>query len=210
MSSTIPSSGAPVPNWDAGLLPCIVQDGRSGAVLMLAWMTQEAWAKTLQTGQAWFWSRSRQALWRKGETSGHTQRVVDIRVDCDGDAILLQVVPQGPACHTGRLSCFYRAQDGEERTTHGPVLSRLEAVIEDRKRTLPPGSYTASLLRGGFGAIAEKIVEEAGEVVQAGRLESDERVAEESADLLYHLLVLLAARGVPLTRVLDVLSARGA
>jgi phosphoribosyl-ATP pyrophosphohydrolase/phosphoribosyl-AMP cyclohydrolase len=194
--------------WEHGLLPAIVQDARTGTVLTLAWMNQEALDRTIETGETWFWSRSRQSLWHKGETSGHTQRVVDVRVDCDGDAIIAQVVPHGPACHTGRLSCFYRHTDGEEQAAHGPVLSRLEAVINERRRTMPDRSYTASLLRGGIEVIGAKITEEAEEVVRAGREESDERVAEESADVLYHLLVLLAARGVPLARVLDVLAAR--
>lgn len=197
-------------DWAAGLLPCVVQDARSGAVLMLAWMNQESLARTLATGETWFWSRSRQALWHKGETSGHTQRVVAIRIDCDGDAIVAEVVPRGPACHTGRPSCFFRTADGQEQPAGGPVLSRLEATIGARRRTMPEGSYTSALLRGGIGAIGAKVTEEAEEVVRAGRSESDDRVAEEAADLLYHLLVLLAARGVTLTQVLDVLSARGA
>ncbi len=197
-------------SWGEGPLPAVVQDARTGAVLMLAWMNREALARTLETGETWFWSRSRKALWHKGETSGHTQRVVDVRIDCDGDAIIAQVVPNGPACHTGRPSCFYRSADGQERKAPDPVLSRLEAVIDERRQTMPETSYTASLLRGGVRAIGAKITEEAEEVVRAARGESDERVAEEAADVLYHLLVLLAARGVPLTRVLDVLAARGA
>ncbi len=196
--------------WEDGLLPCVVQDARTGTVLMLAWMNAEAFARTLATGDAWFWSRTRQALWRKGETSGHSQRVVRGAVDCDGDAVLLQVVPRGPACHTGHASCFYRDADGGEQRDAGPVLPRLEAVIAQRRRTMPPGSYTAHLLAGGVDAIGAKVREEAEEVVRAARAESDDRVAEEAADLLYHLLVLLAGRGVPLARVLDVLAARGA
>jgi phosphoribosyl-ATP pyrophosphohydrolase/phosphoribosyl-AMP cyclohydrolase len=199
-----------LPDWSQGLLPVVVQDARSGAVLMLAWMNRDAFERTRRTGEMWFWSRSRQALWRKGEMSGHTQRLVDLRVDCDGDALLAQVAPAGPACHTGRLSCFYRAPDGAEQTTHGPVLSRLEGIIAERRRAMPERSYTAALLRGGLEAIGAKIAEEAEEAVRAGREESDERVAEETADLLYHLLVLLAHRGVPLARALDVLASRGA
>jgi phosphoribosyl-ATP pyrophosphohydrolase/phosphoribosyl-AMP cyclohydrolase len=204
------AAGQEAPVWGDGLLPAVVQDARTGAVLMLAWMNREALARTLETGQTWFWSRSRQTLWHKGETSGHTQRVVDVRIDCDGDAIIAQVVPNGPACHTGRPSCFYRTADGQERPALGPVLSRLEAVIDERRRTMPEKSYTASLLRGGVEAIGAKVTEEAGEVVRAARGESDARVAAEAADVLYHLLVLLATRGVPLTRVLDVLATRGA
>ncbi|MDR7522570.1 MAG: bifunctional phosphoribosyl-AMP cyclohydrolase/phosphoribosyl-ATP diphosphatase HisIE [Armatimonadota bacterium] len=196
--------------WGEGLLPAVVQDARTGVVLMLAWMTREAFERTQTTGQTWFWSRSRQTLWHKGETSGHVQRVTDVRIDCDGDAVLVQVVPGGPACHTGRLSCFFRTPDGREQAALGPVLTRLEAVIADRKRRLPEGSYTASLLRAGPDAVGAKITEEAAEVVRAGRAESDRRLAEEAADLLYHLLVLLAARDVPLEQVLDVLRDRGA
>jgi len=197
-------------NWSAGLLPCVVQDARSGAVLMLAWMSQEAWTRTRETGEAWYWSRSRQALWHKGERSGHTQRVVDLRYDCDGDAIVLQVVPRGPACHTGRPSCFHYGADGRLVETDGPVLARLEAVIADRRLRRPSGSYTTALLTGGVEMIGAKVSEEAEEVVRAARRESDERVAEEAADLLYHLLVLLAARAVPLERALDVLLSRSA
>ncbi len=203
------AAGPEVLVWKDGLLPAVVQDARTGAVLMLAWVNREALARTLETGETWFWSRSRQALWHKGETSGHTQRLVDVRIDCDGDAIVEQVVPSGPACHTGRPSCFYRTTDGQERPAPGPVLSRLAAVIDERRRTMPEKSYTASLLRGGIEAIGAKVAEEAEEVVRAARTESDERLAEEAADVLYHLLVLLAARSVPLTRVLDVLAARG-
>ncbi|MDR7418573.1 MAG: bifunctional phosphoribosyl-AMP cyclohydrolase/phosphoribosyl-ATP diphosphatase HisIE [Armatimonadota bacterium] len=203
------SDGA-LPDWSQGLLPVVVQDARSGAVLMLGWMNEQAFERTRATGEMWLWSRARQTLWRKGETSGHFQRVTDLRVDCDGDAIAAQVVPAGPACHTGHISCFYRTPDGEEQLAHGPVLSRLEGVVAERRRAMPEDSYTASLLRGGLQAIGPKIAEEADEVVRAARHETDERVAEEAADLLYHLLVLLAHRGVPLTRVLDVLASRGA
>jgi phosphoribosyl-ATP pyrophosphohydrolase/phosphoribosyl-AMP cyclohydrolase len=196
--------------WDGGLLPAVVQDARTGVVLTLAWMNREALERTQQTGETWFFSRSRQALWRKGETSGHTQRVVALRVDCDGDAIVVAVVPAGPACHTGRESCFYRDVDGREQGPGGPVLARLEGIIADRRATMPPGSYTASLLRSGLARIGAKVTEEAEEVVRAAREESDARLAEEAADLLYHLVVLLAARGMSLARVMEVLAARGA
>lgn len=207
--SAVDSSSAVSLKWANGLLPCVVQDARTGAVLMLAWMNREAMARTIQTGETWFWSRSRGTLWHKGETSGHTQRLVGISIDCDGDAILAQVVPNGPACHTGQVSCFYRTAEGNEQTPE-PVLSRLEDTIAQRRRTMPDESYTAALLRAGIDAIGAKIAEEAEEVVRAAREETAERVAEEAADVLYHLLVLLAARRVPLTQVLDVLTARGA
>jgi len=194
-------------DWSGGLVPCVVQDARTGALLMLAWMNQEAFERTRQTGEAHFWSRSRQALWRKGETSGHTLRVVGTRVDCDGDAILLEAVPNGAACHTGQPTCFYRSAGGNG-TVQGPVLARLETVIADRAKRQPERSYTAALLSGGVGAIAAKIAEEAEEVIQAARHESDEQVAEEAADLVFHLMVLLGARGVGLADVLNVLLAR--
>ncbi|MDQ7840697.1 MAG: bifunctional phosphoribosyl-AMP cyclohydrolase/phosphoribosyl-ATP diphosphatase HisIE [bacterium] len=204
----IPAEG--LPDWKDGLLPVIVQDARSGEVLMMAWMNRDACERTRATGEMWFWSRSRRALWRKGATSGHTQRLVDLRLDCDGDALLALVIPNGPACHTGQRSCFHRTPDGEARPVGGPVLSRLEAVIGDRRRVSPQGSYTASLLSAGLAVVGAKVREEAEEVVRAAEGESDYRVAEEAADVLYHLMVLLAARGVPFERVLGVLAARGA
>lgn len=198
--------------WEQGLLPVVVQDARSGVVLTLAWMNREAFERTRETDQAHFWSRSRQALWRKGETSGNTQRVTGARIDCDGDAIVVQVVPAGPACHTGKPSCFHRNPEGMELPGPGPgpVLSRLESLIAARRAAMPAGSYTASLLRGGVEAIGAKLAEEAEEVVRAAQAETDDRMAEEAADLVYHLLVLLAWRGIPLDSVLDVLAARGA
>jgi phosphoribosyl-ATP pyrophosphohydrolase/phosphoribosyl-AMP cyclohydrolase len=203
-------SDTPGLDWSSGLVPAVVQDARTGAVLTLAWMDREAFERTLRTRETWLYSRSRRTLWRKGETSGHTQRVTDVRVDCDGDAVLVQVVPAGPACHTGRASCFYRDTAGAEPDADGPVLARLEATVAARARLAPPGSYTASLLRGGVAAAGAKVLEEAAEVVRAAREESDARVAEEAADLLYHVLVLLAARATPLSAVLDVLAARAA
>ncbi len=194
-------------DWSGGLVPCVVQDARTGVLLMLAWMNQEAFERTRQTGEAHFWSRSRQALWRKGETSGHTLRVVGTRVDCDGDTILLEAVPNGPACHTGQPTCFYRSVAGNG-AAQGPVLARLETVIADRAKRQPERSYTATLLSSGVGAVAAKIVEEAEEVIQAARHESDQRVAEEAADLVFHLMVLLGVRGVGLADVLNVLLAR--
>jgi phosphoribosyl-ATP pyrophosphohydrolase/phosphoribosyl-AMP cyclohydrolase len=205
-------TGDTVLRWEQGLLPVVVQDARSGVVLTLAWMNQEAFERTRKTGQAHFWSRSRQALWRKGETSGNTQRVTGVRADCDGDTIVLQVVPAGPACHTGRPSCFHRDPEGTDLAGLGPgsALSRLEATIAARRAAMPEESYTASLLRGGVEAIGAKVSEEAEEVVRAARGESDARVANEAADLFYHVLVLLAGRGIRLDDVLGVLAARGA
>jgi phosphoribosyl-ATP pyrophosphohydrolase/phosphoribosyl-AMP cyclohydrolase len=166
---------------DPQLTPAIVQDARDGRVLMLAWMDAEALSRTRGTGEAWFWSRSRKRLWRKGETSGNTLTVVELRDDCDGDAILLRVTPAGPVCHTGSLSCF------------APWLWRRVAA---RAKERPEGSYVARLLDAGPAACARKVGEEGVEVALAGAGETDERLVEELADLWFHSYVLLAARGL--------------
>jgi phosphoribosyl-ATP pyrophosphohydrolase/phosphoribosyl-AMP cyclohydrolase len=188
---------------ESGLLPVVVQDRASGDVLMVAWSNAEALERTAETGIAHFWSRSRRALWRKGETSGHEMRVVDARADCDRDTLLLVVEPSGPACHTGARSCF-----GDVSPTAAGMLEELSRVVADRAGAAPEESYTARLLAGGPGRVLKKIGEEATEVVLAARAESDERLAEESADLLYHLLVALHQRHLPLARVMDELRRR--
>jgi phosphoribosyl-AMP cyclohydrolase / phosphoribosyl-ATP pyrophosphohydrolase len=175
------------------LRPAIVQEASTGRVLMLAWMNEEAERLTRETGQAWFWSRSREQLWRKGETSGNTLAVEELRDDCDGDALLLRVTAAGPACHTRSVSCF------------APALWR---TISERAAERPAGSYTTDLLDAGIGAVARKVGEEAVELTVAALDESDGRVVEEAADLVYHLYVLLAARGLDLTAVEDELRAR--
>src|SRR5262245_44966282 len=175
------------------LRAAVVQDAASGRVLMLAWMDAEAERLTRETGEAWFWSRSRQELWRKGATSGNVLRVEELRDDCDADAILLRVKPEGPACHTGSASCF------------APALWR---TITDRARERPAGSYVVSLLDAGVAACARKVGEEAVETLTAALAETDERLVEESADLIFHLYVLLAARGIDLARVEDELARR--
>jgi len=175
------------------LRAAIVQDAETGRVLMLAWMDAEAERRTRESGEAWFWSRSRQEYWRKGETSGNTLAVEEIRDDCDGDALLLRVRPAGPACHTGSFSCF------------APALWR---TISERAKERPEGSYTTKLLDGGVPAVARKVGEEAVEVVTAALSESDERVVSEAADLIYHLYVLLAARGLDVAAVDDELRRR--
>ncbi len=177
------------------LRPAIVQDSASGRVLMLAWMDAEAERLTRETGEAWFWSRSRRRLWRKGESSGNTLAVDELRDDCDGDALLLRVTPAGPTCHTGSVSCF------------APELWR---TISARAAERPDGSYTARLLDAGLGAVARKVGEEAVELTVAALDETDERVVEEAADLVYHLYVLLAARGLDVARVEDELARRAA
>ena len=186
-----------------GLVPVIAQDRASGDVLMLAWANAEAVARTAETGLAHFWSRSRKALWRKGETSGNGLRVVEARADCDRDTLLLVVEPEGPACHTGTRSCF-----GETSPTAAGMLEELARVVRERAQAKPEDSYTARLLAKGPGAVLKKIGEEATEVVLAASGESDERLAEESADLLFHLLVALEGRRLPLARVMDELRKR--
>ncbi len=200
MNVTLPSDLAPN---EAGLVPVVVQDRASGDVLMLAWANAEALAKTAETGLAHFWSRSRKALWRKGETSGNGLRVVEARTDCDRDTLLLVVEPEGPACHSGTRTCF-----GDGSPTAAGMLEELARVIALRASASPESSYTARLLAKGPDQVLKKIGEEATEVVLAARVQSDERLAEETADLLYHLLVALQQRGLPLTRVMDELRRR--
>jgi phosphoribosyl-ATP pyrophosphohydrolase/phosphoribosyl-AMP cyclohydrolase len=188
---------------ERGLVPCIVQDWRTGEVLTLAYMNAESLARTRETGEVHFWSRSRAELWRKGESSGNTLALKAIRYDCDGDALLALVEPAGPACHTGERTCFHRG-DLEPGAPH-EVLPGLERTIASRAAARPPGSYTVALLDDP-ARIGEKVREEAEEVARAAREESDERVAEEAADVLYHLTVLLSARELSLAdaeRVLD-------
>lgn len=187
----------------SGLLPVIAQDRDSGDVLMLAWANAEAVARTAETGLAHFWSRSRKALWQKGETSGNALRVVEARADCDNDALLLVVEPAGPACHTGTRTCF-----GETSPTAAGMPFELARVVRERAQAKPEESYTARLLAKGQAAVLKKIGEEATEVVLAAAAESDTRLAEESADLLFHLLVALHQRGVPLSRVMEELRRR--
>ena len=194
-----------------GLVPVVAQERRSGDVLMLAYADRDALARTLATGEAHYYSRSRQAPWRKGETSGHVQRVVEVRLDCDGDAVLYRVDQTGPACHTGERTCFGAVLSPAPAAAPDPgghLLSRLAATIASRAGERPAGSYTVKLLDRGVAKIAQKVGEEAVETVVAATAEDDTRLAAESADLLYHLLVLLHARGVPLERVWDELERR--
>jgi phosphoribosyl-AMP cyclohydrolase / phosphoribosyl-ATP pyrophosphohydrolase len=188
---------------ECGLVPCVVQDWRSGEVLMLAYMNQEALERTRATGELHLWSRSRKELWHKGATSGNTQAVRALRLDCDGDTLLALVEPAGPACHTGERTCFHRGQLAP-RAPH-ETLPGLERTLRERVLERPAGSYTVTLLDDP-PLIGEKVMEEAEEVARAAREESAERVDEEAADVLYHLLVLLHSRGRALAdaeRVLD-------
>jgi phosphoribosyl-ATP pyrophosphohydrolase/phosphoribosyl-AMP cyclohydrolase len=190
------------PNFnEQGLIPAIAQDSQTGEVLMMAWMDAEAWRKTLDTREAFFWSRSRKELWHKGETSGNTMRVVEVRLDCDADAVLLTVIPSGPACHTEKRSCFFNIVAGEEKGSSAGFLRILESVIADRKANPKESSYTSALFRGGMEKISQKVGEEATETIVAALGQSDERVVSEVADLMYHTLVLLAARGLRLEDV---------
>lgn len=190
--------------WDErGLAPCVVQDYDSGEVLTLAYMNREALARTRSTGELHLWSRSRAELWHKGATSGNVQFVRALRVDCDGDALLALVQPTGPACHTGERTCFHRGE--VDSSAPHEVLPALERTLEDRARERPDGSYTARLLADP-ALLGEKVREEAEEVTRAAREESDGRLDEEAADVIYHLLVLLRSRGRRLRdaeRVLD-------
>jgi phosphoribosyl-AMP cyclohydrolase / phosphoribosyl-ATP pyrophosphohydrolase len=187
-----------------GLLPCVVQDWNTGEVLTVAYMNEEALARTRATGETWFWSRSRQELWHKGETSGNVQRVRELRWDCDDDTLLALVEPAGPACHTGERTCFHKG--GTAAAPH-EALPALERVIEERRAAPTPGSWTAKLLADP-PLIGAKVEEEAEEVARAAREEPDERVAEEAADVLYHLTVLLASRGLSLADAYEVLNGR--
>jgi phosphoribosyl-AMP cyclohydrolase / phosphoribosyl-ATP pyrophosphohydrolase len=203
-----------------GLAPCVVQDFSSGEVLMLAYVSPQSLEMTLETGDLHFHSRSRDELWRKGETSGNFLHLRQLRYDCDGDALVAMVDPAGPACHTGQRSCFYREvlgsasirkdappAPGEPFPVTHEALPSLERTLRSRALERPDGSYTVKLLEDP-GLVSAKIEEEAEEVVRAGREESDQRVAEEAADLLYHLSVLLVSRGISQASVMEVLNDR--
>ena len=202
--------------WDAaGLIPTVVQETATGEVLMVAWMDRTALEATLRTGAGHYWSRSRQALWRKGEISGHVQHVDGLYADCDRDTLLLQVHQEGVACHTGARTCFYTRVSGagDERpraAAAGPeFLEVLERTIESRKVDRPAGSYVARLFEKGDAFICRKIGEEATEVVTAALGgEGNDRVVAEVADLWFHSLVLLSSRGIPLRRLLGELAER--
>src|SRR3954454_7407319 len=191
---------------ERGLVPCVVQDWRTGEVLTLAYMNRDALDRTQSSGQTWFWSRSRGELWHKGATSGNVQAVKELRYDCDADALLALVEPAAPACHTGERTCFH---NGElEPPAPHEALPVLERTITDRKAAADKAqSYTATLLADP-GVAGSKVEEEAEEVARAAREESDERVREEAADVLYHLDVLLALRGLSVTDAFEVLNGR--
>ncbi len=189
-----------------GLVPAIVQDADTGAVLMLAYMNREALEQTLARKRAVFFSRSKQRLWEKGETTGHTLDVVDVALDCDNDTLLVTARPRGPACHNGTATCF--GDEPRNSATGIAFLAKLESVIAQRASEKPEASYTAKLLDKGIKRIAQKVGEEGVETALAGVGEADDKVVEESADLLFHLLVLLRARGIPLAEVVRALESR--
>ncbi|MCS6773755.1 MAG: bifunctional phosphoribosyl-AMP cyclohydrolase/phosphoribosyl-ATP diphosphatase HisIE [Thermoflexales bacterium] len=195
---------------ERGLIPAIIQDALTGRVLMLGWMNAEALRLTQSSGEVWFWSRSRNALWHKGETSGNVLEVREIRADCDADCLLVRADPAGPTCHTGRESCFWQdLQGGALPPPAATFLDTLEAVIALRKAAaLPDESYTARLINAGLLRVAQKVGEEGVEVALAGAAQDAERLLDESADLVYHLLVLLSVRGLSLRDVLARLAQR--
>jgi phosphoribosyl-AMP cyclohydrolase / phosphoribosyl-ATP pyrophosphohydrolase len=205
---------------ERGLAPCVIQDSRTGEVLTVAYINEEALELTLETGEVHLYSRSRDEIWHKGATSGNFQRVTQLRFDCDGDAVVALVEPAGPACHTGERSCFYRDLEGSAdpavdapRAEGEPVpvpfeaLPELERTLIERKRDRPAGSYTVELLEDPSLAAA-KVKEEAAEVIKAVKAESEERIAEEGADVIYHLAVLMLSRGVSMAEVLQILNGR--
>ncbi|PWI57679.1 bifunctional phosphoribosyl-AMP cyclohydrolase/phosphoribosyl-ATP diphosphatase HisIE [Sulfoacidibacillus thermotolerans] len=202
-----------------GLLPAIVQDVQTGQVLMVAYMNQDALKKSLTTGQMWFYSRSRQALWHKGETSGNTQTIVQAFYDCDADTLLFHVIPAGPACHTGEVSCFVGASDHE--VNHTPwlltstveqrpsdVLQLLEQRVAERAAEMPEGSYTTYLFEKGIDKILKKVGEETAEVIIGAKNRNPAEVQYEVADLLYHLMVMLREQNVPFSAILQELERR--
>jgi phosphoribosyl-ATP pyrophosphohydrolase/phosphoribosyl-AMP cyclohydrolase len=201
----------------SGLVPAVVQDARTRQILTLAYMNEASLRRTMETGESWFWSRSRDKLWHKGETSGNTQRVMSITTDCDGDAIALQVVPKGPACHLGHQSCFHdstadpsleHSRSTMEGSSIGETLDDLYSVVESRRLMRPEGSYTTYLFERGLDKILKKLGEETSETIIAAKNDEREPLVREVADLVYHLLVLMVDRKVTLEDVSQELSGR--
>lgn len=193
---------------DNGLVPAIVQDARTKEILTLAYMNEESLEKTKETGETWFYSRSRQELWHKGATSGNTQQVVSITADCDQDALVVSVLPNGPACHTGARSCFNETVVENDKVASVEAITRLEQVIKTRFVEKPEGAYTTYLFEKGVDKIGKKIGEEATEVVIAAKNNDAEELSMEAADLIYHLMVMLENQKVPFANVLEILEQR--
>jgi phosphoribosyl-ATP pyrophosphohydrolase/phosphoribosyl-AMP cyclohydrolase len=199
---------------ERGLVPCVVQDAATGTVLMVAWMNAEALRLTRETRSAHFWSRSRQAMWKKGETSGNTLAVVELRIDCDADTVLVRARPAGPTCHTGTTSCFFHTDDGPDddgvpAAEGAAILARLESILVARRdAATPEKSYTRSLLDAGMPKILAKIAEESGELAAELPAGDAKKVVHETADLLFHVMVGLTARRIPIADVFAELARR--
>ena len=197
---------------EKGLIPAIIQDSSNNEVLMMAYMNEESLNKTLASGYTWFFSRSRQQLWMKGESSGNTQKVEQILYDCDEDTLLIKVKPAGPACHTGNYSCFYRDLQGEEIDTSIPfqvnILQELYQIILSRQQEMPEGSYTSYLFQEGIDKILKKVGEESAEVIIAAKNREKSEVVYETADLIYHLLVMMVEQGIKLSDIYKELRSR--
>ncbi|MDB5055658.1 MAG: phosphoribosyl-ATP pyrophosphatase [Bacilli bacterium] len=196
--------------WDVhGLVPAIIQDAASKDVLTLAYMNAESLKLTLDSGETWFWSRSRKELWHKGATSGHTQKVISVSYDCDADTLLIKVIPAGPACHTGQQSCFHNdSETAAANTDRFAILSTLESTIAKRDAERPEGAYTTYLFEKGLDKILKKVGEETAEVIIAAKNQDNEELRYESSDLIFHLLVLLRDAKLPLDDVLQELDRR--
>ncbi len=193
---------------ERGLVPVVVRDTVTGAVAMLAWANREALERTIASGEATFWSRSRAALWVKGETSGNRMEVVSVVADCDGDAVLYEARLSGPACHTGQMSCFHDVLSGGGEPAENFDLAPLFAILKSRRRERPAGSYSTRLFEKGLDHILKKVGEEASEVIVAMKNPDDQALAGEIADLLYHLAAAMTARGIPVAAVNEELASR--
>lgn len=198
------------PDFSKGLVPAIIIDSSTKEVLMLAYMNEDAYQKTLETDQTWFYSRSRQGLWNKGKTSGNTQKVISITLDCDQDTLLIEVIPNGPACHTGAKSCFYQPvkESAEQLDYEESIIDQVIAQIKDRKQSPVEGSYTNYLFKQGVDKISKKLIEEAGEVVIAAKNNDQAELVLEVSDLLYHTFVMMEEQGVTLADVKKELTKR--
>lgn len=193
---------------EKGLIPVVVQHAITREVLTLAYMNKEAYKKTVETKETWFFSRSRQELWHKGATSGNTQQVISIRTDCDSDALVVEVLPNGPACHTGEETCFHNSLEKMDETVGYNAVTSLIKTIEERQQTMPEGAYTTYLFEKGVDKICKKVGEEAAEVIIAAKNNDSDELKWEAADLLYHLLVLLQNQKISFYDLLQILQKR--